>query len=255
MKKYLLLTLFSALLVTLADAQDYKINKTSGKITFDLGSIEIEGYNGNQIIFSSTDERPDTDPRAQGLRAINGAGYTDNTGLGISVTENGSTTEVHQVTGSVAVKVRVPQGILISLTCHRLSGAGKVTFRNLANEIEVATDYNQVVLEYITGPLSVRALYGSVDAKFINPIKGPVAIASVYSTVDVSIPGTTKANIRLSSSHGEILAAADLNIVLEKNGSGDMISYGNTVNGKINGGGADIKLTSEYAKIYLRSAK
>lgn len=208
----------------------------------------LPGYNGNQIIFSSTSEKTDVDPRAQGLRAVNGAGYTDNTGLGINVTENGSTTEVHQVTGSAAVKVRVPQGVLISLSCHRLLGAGKVAFRNLSNEIEIATDYNQVVLENITGPLSVRALYGSVEAKFAGAVKGPIAIASIYSTVDVSLPGTTKANIRLSTSHGEILAAADLNMVLEKNASSDMVSYGNTVNGKLNGGGADIKLTPEYVK-------
>jgi hypothetical protein len=255
MKKYLLLMLLSTSLYTAAYAQDYKVNRTSGKVTLDLASVEIEGYNGNEIIFSSTREKPETDPRAQGLRAINGAGYTDNTGLGISVTNSGSTTEVHQVTGSVSVKVRVPRGILISLACHRLSGAGKIAFRNLSNEIEIATDYNTIVLENVTGPLSVRALYGSVEAKFAGVVKGPIAIASVYSTVDVSLPGSTKANIRLSSSHGEIMAAADLNMVLEKNASSDMITYGNTVNGKLNGGGADIKLTSEYAKIYLRSSK
>ena len=32
-----------------------------------------------------------TDPRAHGLKVLNGSGYTDNPGLGISVIENGNT--------------------------------------------------------------------------------------------------------------------------------------------------------------------
>jgi hypothetical protein len=257
MKKYIIITLLSLSAINFARAQDYKVNKASGKMTLNLSSVTIEGYSGNQIIFSSL-KKESKDPRAKGLRAINGSGYTDNTGLGISVTENGSTIEVNQVAyADLAVKILVPKNVILSLVCHTMPNAGKIEFKNMENEIEISTDYNKVDLENVTGPVTVRALYGAVDAKFSEHIKGPISIASIYSIVDVAIPPDTKANVKLSSSHGEILAASGLNIVLEKNVVGDMVNYGNNniVNGKLNGGGADFKLTSEYGKIYLRKTK
>ena len=255
MKKYLIITLISFSAITGAKAQDYKVNKASGKMILNLPSVTVEGYNGNEIVFSSQRTQADADPRAKGLREINGSGYTDNTGLGISVIEKGATLEVNQVSFDLAIKIMVPKGLLLSYSYHKVLNSGKAIFKNLENEIETSTDYNQIELENVTGPLTVRAIYGSVDAKFNAPIKGPVSIVSVYSAVDVSIPQNTKINVKLNSSHGSILASSDLKLELEKNTDSDMISYGNTVNGKLNGGGTEFKLTSEYGKIYLRKAK
>ena len=42
---------------------------------------------------------------------------------------------------------------------------------------------------------------------------------------------------------------------MEKNANSDMISYSNLVNGKLNGGGAMLKLVADYGKIYLRKNK
>jgi hypothetical protein len=256
MKKYLIITLLGFAAVTCARAQDYKVNKSGGKLLLNLSSAIVEGYGGSEIVFSSQRSEGEEDPRAKGLRAINGAGFVDNTGLGISVTENGTTTEVNQVAANVAIKILVPKGVILSYSCHKMANAGKVFFKNLENEIEISTDYNQVELENVTGPVSVRALYGAVDAKFSAPVKGPISIASIYSTVDVSIPADTKANVKLSSEHGSILASAELKIEMEKNPDGDnMVSYGNTVNGKLNGGGPEFSLTADYGKIYLRKTR
>jgi hypothetical protein len=255
MKKYLIIMVCCVGMITSIHAQDYKVAKSTGKLVLNLPSVIVEGYDGNEIIFSSQRTEAEADPRAKGLRAINGLGFIDNTGLGISVAEKGTTVEVNQVASDVGVKIRVPKGLIISFACHKVSNAGKVFFKNMENEIEISTDYNGIELENVTGPVIVRAIYGSVDAHFNEHIKGPISIASIYSTVDVSIPVDTKANVKLSSSHGSILASADLKIEMEKNSESDMISYGGLVNGKLNGGGAEFKLTSEYGKIYLRKSK
>ena len=217
MKNVFIVSLFSICSVCPVLGQDYKLAKTSGKLVLNLSSVIVEGYDGKEIIFSSGNAEAEQDPRAKGLRAINGAGFTDNTGLGISVVENGTTAEVNQVTSNVSVKIRVPKGVIISVEYHKVSHAGMITCRNMENEIEISTDYNSIRLENISGPVSVRALYGSVDAVFGNLVKGPVSIASIYATVDVSIPADTRANVKLSSEHGSILASADLKIEMEKN--------------------------------------
>ncbi|MFZ6010547.1 MAG: hypothetical protein ACOYXT_09380, partial [Bacteroidota bacterium] len=81
-------------------------------------------------------------------------------------------------------------------------------------------------------------------------IKGPISIVSVYGHVDVAIPVTTKANLKLSTSYGEIFVAPEFKIDVERRG--DMIEYDDEVNGKINGGGTIIDLSANYGKIYLR---
>jgi len=91
------------------NAQEYKVNKNNGKLTINMGSATIEGYNGDQIVFSSLKAEAEADPRAKGLRAINGSGLTDNTGLGISVVEKGADIEVNEVASSgLDIKILVP---------------------------------------------------------------------------------------------------------------------------------------------------
>jgi hypothetical protein len=257
MKRNLIVVLFSALSLMTVRAQEYKVSKTSGKMVMNLGNVLIEGYNGNEIIFSS--QHPASakaiDPKEVGLRAINGSGYRDNTGLGISVVEKGNTVEVNQVMPNLAIKILVPKGLILSLVNHKIADAGKVICRNVENEIEIDVDDNQVLLENVTGPLLVRTLYSSVDATFNKLVRGPVSIASIHSTVDVTIPVDTKADIKLKSSHSYIMTAADFQIEVEKSKADSVNRFGNLVTGKLNGGGPDFKLASEYGKIYLRKTK
>jgi hypothetical protein len=120
----------------------------------------------------------------------------------------------------------------------------------MENEIEVSAQYNSIELENVTGPLTVKTIYGGVDANFGSVIKDPVSIVSVYGHVDVTLPVTTKANLKLSTSYGEILVAPEFKIDIDKEGA--MINYSDKVSGKINDGGINIDLSANYGKIYLR---
>jgi hypothetical protein len=73
---------------------------------------------------------------------------------------------------------------------------------------------------------------------------------SVHGHVDISLPPAIKANLKLKTVYGEIFVAPDFKIDIER--TGDMVKYGNDVNGKINGGGLDITLSSTHNNVYLR---
>jgi len=254
MKKYILTTLLGLVAFTVTQAQEFKLAKSTGKLVINLSSVRVEGYSGNEIVFTTAKSNHEDDERAKGLRPINGSGVIDNTGLGINVTDKGTTIEVNQVSQRDGeVKIMVPKGVTVSYSFSKVMNAGKASFKNMESEVEVSVQYNTVQLENVTGPLTVKAVYGSVDAKFNENIKGPISIVSIYGHVDVAIPAATKANLSMKTSYGEILAAADLKIDLEKNANADMISYSNNVKGKLNGGGAELTLKSDYSKIYLRS--
>jgi hypothetical protein len=254
MKKYLVLALSAMFSLGSLQAQEYKLAKSTGKLVIHLPSVRVEGYAGNEILFSSSAIEREEDERAKGLKPINGSGLEDNTGLGINVSEKGTTYEVMPVTAKgETVTIKVPKGVSVSYEYSKVMNAGKASFKNVEGELEIAVEYNTVVLENITGPLTAKALYGGIDASFSNAITGPISIVSIYGHVDVTLPAATRANLKMKTSHGEILASGDLKIEMEKQSTGDMVSYNNNnVNGKLNGGGTDFTLRSDYGKIYLR---
>ncbi len=252
MKQQAILTFAFALLMGgVARAQEFRLAKSTGRLEIHLGKVTIEGHAGNEIIFSSEDGKVEKDERAQGLRALGSLGLEDNTGLGINVADKGSVVEVNQLkkTSSPNIKILVPKGIIVSYNFESQYG-GPVAFRNMENEIEVDTQYNSVTLKDVTGPMTVKTIYGHVEAAFGSVIHDPISIVSVYGFVDVAMPSSTKANLKLSTSYGEILVAPEFKIDIQK--SGDMVRWSDRIAGTLNGGGVNMDLACNYGKIYLR---
>ena len=235
------------------NAQEYKVAKNSGRLEINIGRVTVEGHSGNEIIFTSTDRAREKDKRADGLRSVNSLGLEDNTNLGINVTQEGDIVKVRQLrkTNSPDIKILVPKNVIVAFAYESQYG-GEAKFKNLPNEIEVDAQYNSIELDNVTGPLTVKTIYGHVDAKLDASMKGPISIVSVYGYVDLAMPTSAKANLKMNTSYGEIFADPDFKIEIER--QGDLISYGNKVNGKLNGGGIAIDLSCNYGKVYLRKS-
>ena len=221
MKKQLLLALSFLLISGYASAQkEYKLAKSTGRLTLNISGAIIEGYSGNEIIFTAkTTEDAEVDERAKGLRAISGSGFTDNTGLGIEVTEKGQEITVNTVSKKTdgELTIKVPQGIKVVFNNNgNALDQEDILVKNLKSEIEISTSFNKIRLENNTGPMNVKSLHGTIDAIFSGEIKGPVSIVSVYGYVDVTMPTATKANIELSSSRGNLYAADAFKIAIDK---------------------------------------
>ena len=197
-------------------AQEFKLAKSSGRLEINIGKVLVEGHNGNEIIFTSGDGNREKDKRAEGLRSVNSLGLDDNTGLGINVTEKGDVVTVQQLkkTNSPDIKILVPKNMIVSFAYESQYG-GKARFKNLSNEIEVDAQYNSIELENVTGPLTVKTIYGHVEATMDPAMKGPISIVSIYGYVDVAMPTTTKANLKMSTSYGEIFADPAFKIDIE----------------------------------------
>ena len=301
-KQFIVLFSLLTLAITASAQKEYKISKTSGQLNLNVAGAIVEGYNGNEIIFSiPAGEIEKVDERAKGLRVISGSGFVDNTGLGLDISEKGNEVNVNVVNKKIdgTLSIKVPQNIKVTFSNQSSIYQEDIILKNLKNELEISTSYNKIKLENNTGPMNIKSLYGSIDASFAEPIKGPVSIVSVYGHVDVSLPVSAKANVDLSTSYGKLYAADGLKIALEKNvaedkpkdedliatiksatndallvtglknGSGTIISdtksgkiargiavYGGRstedIKGKINGGGANFILKSNYDNVYLR---
>ncbi len=230
------------------NSKTYKLAVSKGKLNLDLGRVTVEGYNGNEIVFSTKPRSRDNDERAKGLRSINSLGLEDNTELGINVVEKNGVIEVKQLQQMTPpnIKILVPKGVTISFN-HQSQFGSTITFKNIENEVEATASYNNVVLENVTGPATINTIYGSIDAKFSQNVKGPLSLVSIYGHVDATIPKSSKA-------FGDILIAPELSLKLEaNNSSSDMIKINNQATGTLNGGGTSFLFRSDYSKIYLRA--
>lgn len=252
MTNRIILTLAAALFMAhAAIAQEYRLAKSSGRLEIHLSRVTVEGHNGNDIVFSVKDGKPEKDERAQGLRTLGSQGIEDNTGLGIHVADKGNIIEVNQLKKMTSphVHIMVPQGVIVSYSFDS-PYAGEVEFRNMGNEIEVDAQYNRIKLKDVTGPMTVKTIYGHVEASLGPVIRDPVSIISVYGFVDVAIPQSTKANLKLSTSYGEILVAPEFKIDIEK--TGNLVRWSDRITGTLNGGGVNMELSCNYGKVYLR---
>ena len=251
MKKYILAMAFG-LLIGVANAQEFKLNKSSGTLEIrEVNHVTIEGHNGSDIIFTSRDEDRDDDDRAKGLRAISSMGLEDNTGIGLSVVDKGSVIEVRQLKKMEGpdIKILVPKNVIVSYY-HTSPHGDEIEVKNFEGQVDVSTVHNGVVLTNVTGPLNIKTVHGDIEASLGAALKSPINIESVHGHVDVALPVTTKANLKLSTSFGEILVDPAFKIEIEK--TGEMIKYSDKVSGKINGGGIEIDLSATHNNVYLR---
>lgn len=267
MKKIFITTILSFVLLSLVNAQgrEYKLSKKTGTLKVSLSGAKIEGYDGNEIIFTAPDRKnDDKDERAEGLKLISGSGLKDNTGLGISVEEKDNAVEVNYVSrrDRDAITIKVPNSMSIKIKTNDVMNNKAFDIKNFKGELEIGVMYNTVSLDNVTGPINAKTIYGSLTAKFAQTIKGPISLVSVYKFVDATIPSNLKANINLSTQYGNVYAAEGLDIkreaVKEKTVDDEDItgmsdwSKSSDIKGTLNGGGIDFILKSSYGKIYLR---
>lgn len=269
MKKIAVTIILSIAFVSLTNAQDrqFKLPKKTGTLKVNISGVTIEGYDGNEIVFSAPElKKEDKDERAEGLKLVSGSGLTDNTGLNLSVRENGGIIDVDYVDkrDRELITMKVPNTMSLKVAVTGVTNSGwPVNIKDFKGELEISTMYNAISLENITGPVNAKTIYGELTAKFASTVKGPVSLISVYKFVDVSIPSGLKANVNISTKNGNIYAADGLDIKREmpkdqKSSDGEDLtglkewSRSSDITGTLNGGGIDLILKTNFGKIYLR---
>jgi len=257
MKKLMILfVLISYAIANQTFGQEYKLKASGDKTLKILGvnKVEVIGSSGSEIIFSTELKKDRNEERAKGLTAISGMGLTDNSGIGLSIVEKGSEIEVRQLAkrSSDRYLVQVPANVKVFYEHSSVEGSS-FKAKEIKSELEVSTLHNNVILENITGPMTINSVHGKVEVIFSTlDQQNPTSILSVHGLVDVTLPASTKANLKMESNWGELYT--DMNIEFDK-ADGDLRQYSSKVNGKLNGGGVELHLSSTHNNVYLRAKK
>jgi predicted membrane protein len=249
-----IIALFLILTAGALSAQEYKIqaqNSKEGRLILKEFSdlLPIEGYNGTEIIITSTSEDLTPPAKARGLKPIFPAG-TDNTGIGLDVEKAENTITVTCLlpfTKGGEYKIKVPENMAIEITsgCERNND---ISVKNMKNEIDIRTCHD-IKLDGVTGPLVLSTISGNIDITFsnINTTKSS-SVSSISGDVDITLPVKTATDLELRVVSGAIYSDFDFSESqknLKKIG-------GNETDFSLNGGGFKFSIGSVSGNIYLR---
>lgn len=133
---------------------------------------------------------------------------------------------------------------------HSTYDSDHLKVEGVSQEIVVSTNYTDIKLKNVTGPMSVKTVYGDIEAEFDQVSQNSsVSLNSVYGFVDAALPSNSKAKLSLRTPYGQIYT--DFDITVETTDGMRELSD-KRIAGTINNGGVDFMIKSGYENIYLR---
>ncbi len=222
------------------------------------GNIEVQGYSGKEIAVEADGGGSirNTHPpeHADGLRRIDA---------------NSSTLSVDQAANVVAIKpgpfgnitrlaLKVPYSSMLKLKTLN----GDITVDQISGDAEVEAFHGTVKLTGISGAALVHSMSGKINTVFARvPETKAVSLSSLNGDVDVTLPATARVNLRAKTDNGGVYTDFDVKLqpdsgmkIVTRHGHGPDGLERATV-GTINGGGAELQLTTFNGNIYIRKAK
>ena len=216
------------------------------------GSITVKGYDGKDAIVEARSEggkhRRDRAERADGMRRIDMVG----TGLTVEESENVVRVGTRSVNEAVQLTIQVPFNT--SLKLSTVNG-GDIVVDHIIGDVELEDTNGKITATHISGTAVVNALNGKVLVTLdkINGVK-PMSFSSLNGDIDVTLPADMKAKVKLKTDNGAVYSDFDIQIdastrkpVVQESDSGKgkfRVQFDRAMYGLINGGGADMSLTT-----------
>lgn len=160
---------------------------------------------------------------------------------------------------------RILENVFYSLNITGGMLSGNISISHISGDIEVSTREGNISLDNVSGEVVANSVDGELLVTFKEVTKEEsMAFSTIDGDIDVTFPSNIEATISAKNVDGEIYTDFDIDIThlrgvdVERdrrwrNGWTGM--FGNTVTGKINGGGSRILISTVEGNIYIRKGK
>lgn len=252
MKRVLALLAVVCLFATIAPAQKFSKAFSGGEtkrvvIEADKADLKIIGVSSNEVSIEA-DGDFELPERAKGLKPLY-RNASDNTGLGLEVTETGGTMTIRKaISKDVEYIIRMPADAALKIEEESWEGS-EFEISDLKGEIEVKSLGSDIVIKNVTGPVTANTTSGDITVVFSSVSQSaPTTISNISGFIDVTMPASTKATLRMESITGDLYT--DFDITTKEKGMPHV--GGSKVNTPLNGGGVEITLKAISDDVYLR---
>jgi DUF4097 and DUF4098 domain-containing protein YvlB len=160
---------------------------------------------------------------------------------------------------------RILDNVFSSLNTPGNMLSGNISISNISGDIEVNTREGSVTLHNVSGEVVANSIEGELLMTFKQMTREKsMAFSTIDGDIDVTFPSNIKATISAKNVDGDIYTDFDIDIThlrgvdVDRDGrwrNGLTGMFGNTVTGKINGGGSEILISTVDGNIYIRKGK
>ncbi|MEP1096792.1 MAG: DUF4097 family beta strand repeat-containing protein [Cyclobacteriaceae bacterium] len=246
------------LIASVASAQDFsysvKGNATETVVWINqlFGDIRIEGISGSEIQIQASDYEG-LPEKAKGLKPLSG-GEPENTGIGLSVTQEGNTISIagaHREADDAEYTISLPKNVMLKIDYNSWQ-ADDVKVVGMENEIEAKSQVGDLTFVDVTGPIVAHTLSSDLEVVFSSVNQAsPSSITSTSGDIDVTLPSETKGTFKMATVSGGIYTDLDFDLGEDANKRRIM---GQSVTGRLSGGGVEVSLKTVSGDIYVRKA-
>ena len=222
------------------------------------GDIEVEAYDGNEIIIVADAPVRDADgeekPRADGLRRI----QSSSVGLTVEEGDNKVSLRMDFSPKNVDLEVRVPRRTSVHAN---LVNGGDISITGVTGEHELQNVNGDVVAMDVSGSAVLNSTNGDVRATFAA-VSGdrPMSFTSFNGDVDVALPSNLAADLLVTSQQGDVFTDFDFEETrdpteVQRNqdaGGRYRVRMQRETRYAIGGGGRDIQLRTFNGDIMIR---
>jgi hypothetical protein len=227
------------------------------------GSIKVVGYEGKDVLIqvlmdSSKEEEEDRDDDSRGMKRIGSTG-----GMDVRADEDNNTVRISSSAENklAGLVIKVPQNTT-RIELGSING-GDITVSDVSGKLELHNVNGGITATGISGSVVANTVNGDVIVKFKSvDASAAMAFSNLNGKIDITLPADTKANLKLKCDRGEMFTDFDIEVdktrpkVETKNEDHfHQVKIDDWVLGKINGGGSQLELQSQFGSIYIRKAK
>lgn len=229
------------------------------KINLHNGSINVEGYSGNEVIvkFAKIENKgrnhdhKESDSK-RGLRKI------PNQYIGMEIVEDNNKVYIKGEHHRQAnLLIQVPKNFTLNLKTHH---NGDVKVKGVNGEIEVNSHHGEILMEDIGGSVVANTHHGEIKVNFLNitPNK-PMAFSTYHGDVDIAFPAGLNCETKIKTARGDIYTDFDFELQSkvenQKSDSGRRkIKIGGWMYGKIGSGGEEFLFNTYHGDVVIRKS-
>jgi hypothetical protein len=227
------------------------------------GSIKVIGYEGKDVLIqvlmdSSKEGEEDRDDDSRGMKRIGSTG-----GMDVRADEDNNNVRISSSAENklAGLVIKVPQNTA-RINVGTING-GEITVSDVSGKLELHNVNGGITATGISGSVVANTVNGDVIVKFKSvDASAAMGFSNLNGKIDVTLPADTKANLKLKCDRGEMFTDFDIEVdktrpkVETKNEDHfHQVKIDDWVLGKINGGGSQLELQSQFGSIYIRKAK
>jgi hypothetical protein len=227
------------------------------------GSIKVIGYEGKDVLIqvlmdSSREGEEDRDDDSRGMKRIGSTG-----GMDVRADEDNNNVRISSSAENklAGLVIKVPQNTT-RIELGTING-GEITVSDVSGKLELHNVNGGITATGISGSVVANTVNGDVIVKFKSvDASAAMGFSNLNGKIDVLLPADTKANLKLKCDRGEMFTDFDIEVdktrpkVETKNEDHfHQVKIDDWVLGKINGGGSQIEMQSQFGSIYIRKAK